>query len=202
VTTISEKTCEKRGPGRPRDEEARRRILESAARLLEEVGFAGVTVEAIAEDSGASKATVYRWWPNKAAVLIEAFRETVARELPFPDTGSLSDDVRLQLHNFANMLNGRRGRAFAAFLAGAQTDAEVAQAFRDMWIAPRRAEAKQALERHCETGELPSNVNLDLAVELLYAPLYYKLLTGFGAITPEYVDELAETALRGLRNAR
>jgi len=202
VTVISEKLLDKRGPGRPRDEDVRRRILQSAGRLLEEHGFAGVTVEAIADDSGASKATVYRWWPNKAAVLIEAFRETVASELPFPDTGSLSEDVRQQLQNFAAMLNGRRGRAFAAFLAGAQTDPDVAEAFRQMWIAPRRAEAKQALERHCRSGELPPNADLDLAVELLYAPLYYRLLTGFGSITKEYVDELAETALRGLRNAR
>jgi AcrR family transcriptional regulator len=200
VNAIPEKTCDKRGPGRPRDEEVRWRILDSAARLLEEVGFASVTVEAIAEHAGAGKATVYRWWPNKAAVLIEAFRETVASELPFPFTGSLSSDVRQQLQNFAAMLNGRSGRAFAAFLAAAQTDAEVAEAFRQMWIAPRRAEAKQALQRHCETGELPETVNLDLAVELLYAPLYYRLLTGYGSITDEYVHELAETALRGLRN--
>jgi hypothetical protein len=132
-------------------------------------------------------------------VLIEAFREAVASELPFPDTGSLAEDVRQQLQNFAGMLTGRRGRVFAAFLTAAQTDADVAEAFRQVWIAPRRAEAKRALQRHCDTGDLPGDLDLDLAVELLYAPLYYRLLTGFGDITSAYVDELARTALRGLQ---
>ncbi len=201
--TTLDKLCDKsvtRGPGRPRDEEVRRRILEAGAGVLEDAGFANATMEAIAERAGASKATIYRWWPNKAAVLIEAFREAVSSELPFPQTGSLDECVRQQLLQFAGMLTGRRGRVFAAFLAAAQSDPDVAEAFRQMWIAPRRAEAKEALQRHCGTGELPPGVDLDLAVELLYAPLYYRLLTGFGAITPEYVQQLTQTALNGLRH--
>ena len=71
-----------------------------------------------------------------------------------------------------------------------------------MWIAPRRAEAKVALSRHFGTGELPPNTDLDLAVELLYAPLYYRLLTGFGEITPEYIDNVAQTVLRGADGRR
>lgn len=187
-----------RGPGRPRDEEVRLRILASAATLLEEVGYSNVTIESIAEHAGASRATIYRWWPNRAAVLIEAFREAVASELPFPDTGSLAEDVRRQLTQFAGMLTGRRGRIFAAFIAGAQADPEVAEAFRDLWIAPRRAEAKHALERHRLTGELSANVDLDLAVEILYAPLYYRLLTGYGPLSSPYVEALAHVALKGL----
>lgn len=93
-----------RGPGRPRDEEVRKRILDSAAQLLEERCFDDITVEAIAEHSGAGKATVYRWWPNKAAVLIEAFRERISRELPFPNTGDFRHDVRQQLQNFTEVI--------------------------------------------------------------------------------------------------
>src|ERR1700761_3349457 len=83
-----------KGPGRPRDEEVRKRILDSAAQLLEQRCFDDISVDAIAEHSGAGKATIYRWWPNKAAVLIEAFRERIAQELPFPDTGDFRRDVR------------------------------------------------------------------------------------------------------------
>jgi AcrR family transcriptional regulator len=191
-----------RGPGRPRNEGCRRRILDSAAHLLETVGFASATMEAIAEHAGASKATIYRWWPNKAAVLIEAFREAVTSELPFTVTGSLEDDIRRQLRQFGKMLNSKRGRAFAAFVAAAQSDPEVAEAFRTMWIAPRRAGAKESLRRYCESGELPSDLDLDLAVETLYAPLYYRLLTGYGSITPRYVNALAQTILNGLRSSR
>src|ERR1700759_655666 len=106
-----------RGPGRPRCEETRPRILTAAAKLLEEVGFSEATTEAIAERAGASKATIYRWWPNKAAVLIEALRERIARESPFPNTGDLRSDIHRQVQNFIDFLNSRRGRILRAFIA-------------------------------------------------------------------------------------
>src|SRR5580698_7933220 len=92
-----------KGPGRPRDEEVRKRILNSAAELLEARCFEEITVDSIAEHSGAGKATIYRWWPNKAAVLIEAFRERIAEELPFPDSGDFRLDVRQLLHDFTEI---------------------------------------------------------------------------------------------------
>src|SRR5579871_1658870 len=123
-----------KGPGRPRDEEVRKRILSSAAHLLESKAFDDITVDAIAENAGSCKATVYRWWPNKAAVLIEAFREKAARELPFPDTGNFREDIRLQLRNFTQIILGGRGKVFARFIAGAQADPDAAEAFREVWI--------------------------------------------------------------------
>src|SRR5579864_4805918 len=137
-----------KGPGRPRDEEVKKRILTSAARLLEAKTFDDITVDAIAEDAASCKATVYRWWPNKAAVLIEAFREKVSTELPLPDTGDFRSDVRQQLRNFAKIVCGGRGRIFGGFIAGAQADPDVAEAFRESWIRPRRAEAKKVFAKY------------------------------------------------------
>jgi AcrR family transcriptional regulator len=187
-----------RGPGRPRDEDVRARILTSAARLLEIRPFDEITVDAIAEESRSCKATLYRWWPNKAGVLIEAFREKVTTELPFPDTGDLRADVRQQLRNFSRVVYGGRGKIFSGFIAGAQSDPDVAEAFRESWIRPRRAEAKKVFEKYVERGVVRPEQDLDLAVEILYAPLYYRLLTGYGKITDAYIDELVDTALQGL----
>jgi AcrR family transcriptional regulator len=188
-----------RGPGRPRCEEARQRILTAAAEILEEVGFAEATVDAIADRAGASKATVYRWWPHKAAVLIEAFRESVAGELPFAITGDLEADLRKQLAQFGAMLRGRKGRAFAGFIAGAQSDPDLAEEFRNSWIHPRREEAKHVLRHYVETGDLPRGIDLDLSIELLYAPLYYRLLTGYGELTDEFAETVARQVLHGLK---
>src|SRR5580698_1915584 len=105
----------KRGRGRPRDEAARLRILKAALELMDELAFGQVTAEAIAERAGTSKATVYRWWPNKAAVLIEAFREAIAPELPLRNTGTLRDDLTSQLRNFSRVLSGRGGRMLRSF---------------------------------------------------------------------------------------
>jgi AcrR family transcriptional regulator len=192
-----------KGPGRPRDEEVRGRILDSAAQLLEDRCFDDITVEAIAEQSGAGKATIYRWWPNKAAVLIEAFRERITRELPFPDTGDFRQDVRQQLKNFTQIIYwGRRGKVFRAFISGAQADPEIAKAFRELWIRPRRAEARKLFERYIAEGVARADLDPDLAVEMVFAPLYYRLLTGWGEITGEYLDRLVDTVLPAFLNHR
>jgi|SRR5579875_454347 len=201
MTTLVREQAEElgqRGRGRPRDEVARKRILEAALELVEAQGFAATTTDAIAERAGASKATIYRWWPNKAAVLIEALREAVAQETPMPETGSLSEDIRIQLRNFVKLLTGRRGRIFKAFVAAAQNDPEVAETFRAVWIVPRRTIAKAALERH-RGRDLREDADLDLLMDAIYGPLYFRLLAGHRPLTEKFTDALTEVVLEGIR---
>jgi AcrR family transcriptional regulator len=190
-----------RGPGRPRDEDARKRILKAASDLLESVGFGGVTVEAIAERAGASKATVYRWWPNKASVVTEAFRHSVSPDFPFAETGSLCGDIKEQLRKFSRFLVGRKGRLLTAFLLAAQSDTELAAAFRDHWITPLRARGRIVLGAHQANGELPVDADLDLVMDMMYAPLYYNLLTGYRPISPTYAEAVTRAVLNGVRAA-
>jgi AcrR family transcriptional regulator len=183
-------------PGRPRDECARQRILDAALTLLDELGFAAATVDAIAVRAGVGKATVYRWWPNKAAVVIEAFREAVIPELPFPDTGSIEDDIRLQMRKFNRLLTGRRGRTLAAIVAAAQSDADVAAALWNNWFGLRRAEAKAALLRK---PQWPPHADPELLLDLLYGPMYYRLLLKHLPLSPEYAEAIADLALKAIR---
>jgi AcrR family transcriptional regulator len=187
-----------RGRGRPRCEVTRKRILEAALESLDEVGFANTTTDLIAERAGASKATIYRWWPTKAALLLEALRDVVAQELPFPDTGDLKEDLCLQLRNFVKLLTGRRGRILKAFLIAAQSDEEVATAFRNVWVIPRRAEAKAVLEKHHREGRMRADTDLELLLDTLYGPLYFRLLAGHGTLSPAYADGIADLVLTGL----
>lgn len=205
VSTLTKEQGEEngaRGRGRPRCEVTRKRILEAALESLDEVGFVNTTTDSIAERAGASKATIYRWWPTKAALLLEALRDVVAQELPFPDTKDLKEDVRQQLRNFVKLLTGRRGRVLRSFVAAAQSDIEVATAFRNVWVIPRRAEAKLVLEKHQQEGRLPAEMDLELLMDVLYGPLYYRLLAGHGALSLAYADEIAEFALAGLVQQR
>jgi len=188
-----------RGRGRPRDEEARARILQAALDMLEETCFANATADAIAERAGASKATIYRWWPNKEAVFIEALREATAQELPFPDTGNLDEDLHRQLHNFVKLLTGRWGRKFKKFIAAAQSDPSVAEAFRTLWIEPRRAQAKAVLEKHQAEGRLSKETDLEVFIDALYGPFYFRLLAGHRPLTPTLAEEIANMALRSVR---
>lgn len=187
-----------RGPGRPRDEGARKRILKAALDLMDETAFPQVTTEAIAERAGVSKATVYRWWPNKAAVAIEAFREAIAPELPLRNTGSLRQDLTQQVRNFARMLSGRGGRMLRSFLIAALTDPEVDAAFRSAWSDPRRAEAKQMLREKQSAGQLRKDADLDLVLDSLYGPLYYRFLVKNEAPSQKYAEALADLVISGL----
>src|SRR3954454_1079771 len=191
-----------RGRGRPRSEVSRQRILDAALETLQVSGFTCSTTDSIAERAGASKATIYRWWPSKASLLAEALREAVAHDMPFPETGDLATDIELQLQNFIGLLNGRLGRAFKAFVGAAQSDPEVAAAFLEEWVKPRRKEAKTVLEHYQVSGQIAADVDLDLVLDLLYGPLYFRLLSGYGALTPEYAKQITSFALNGLASQR
>ena len=190
-----------RGRGRPRDEAARQRILKAALDLMEETAFAQVTAEAIAERAGTSKATVYRWWPNKAAVVIEAFREAVAPELPLRDTGSLREDLTTQVKNFARVLSGPGGRMLRSFVVAARSDPDVAAAFRSIWSDPRRAAAREILRRKQARGQLRKGADLDLVLDSLYGPLYYRFLVKNEPPSQKYAEALVGLVIQGLAAA-
>jgi len=112
-------------------------------------------------------------------VLIEAFRERISRELPFPSTGDFTQDCGSSSEILPKSFIGAAGEVFRSFIAGAQADPEIATAFRELWIRPRRAEARKLFEGYIAQGVARASLDPDLAVELLFAPLYYRLLTGW-----------------------
>jgi AcrR family transcriptional regulator len=187
-----------KAPGRPRDEAARGRIREAALALLEEVGFANVTCDAIAQRSGASKATLYRWWPNKAAVVIDAFVESVTPELPLRETSTLEEYVTVHLRQFAKVVSGRKGRLLAAVIAAAQNDPEVEAAFLSHWIKPRRALSRKALQKFKNKGLLPERFDIEQVLDAMYGPFHFLLMVRHGRPTPAYAEGLAAMLVHGL----
>lgn len=187
------------GRGRPRSERARRAILKAAGELLERDGFTAVTMERIAERAGVSKATIYRWWPNKAAVMTDSFLELMVADTSPLDTGSAREDLRLRLRGLAHMLAGRSGRFVAALIAESQTDSEVAEALRTHWISVRRRETRPLLRRGIERGELRSDLDLEVAIDALYGPVYWRMLTGYAPLSDDFVDRLVDHVMVGLR---
>ena len=187
-----------RSPGRPRSERAHRAILQAANELLEREGFAAVTMEAIAERAGVSKATIYRWWPNRAAVVMDGFLSTVSSEVPFPHTGHAREDIRIHMRRLAEAFSGKMGRTVAALIAEGQTDPELAEALRSRWISVRRAEAREILELGIERGELREDLDLEVAVDVLYGPIYYRMLVGHAPLEGDFAKALADHIFSGL----
>lgn len=187
----------KRAPGRPRSEDARKAILRSTLKLLQETGFPDLSIEAIAAHADVGKATVYRWWPNKASLVAEAFSHSADEELRFPNTGSVRDDVSIQMKHLVRVLRGRRGRIVAALIGGGQSDPELIEAFRDRFMLPRRQEAYQTLRRGIARQELPEDLDLDLTLDTLYGSLYMRFLIRQTGLTEEYVDEVVALVMDG-----
>ena len=184
--------------GRPRDPTARAAILAAARALLDEGGLPAVTMEAIARRAGVGKPTVYRHWPNAPAVAMAAFLETAV-----PPTGDGShapplDALRAQLAAIAGAFAARTGRNVKAMIAASLGETELAKAFRNQFIAASRAEGRTILERAIAAGALRAGVDLDVTLDLIYGPLYYRLLVGHAPLNREFTDALLDQVLSGL----
>lgn len=193
---------EKRPPGRPRSTECHAAILQAALELLEEVGFANLTIEGIAARVGCGKTTIYRRWPNKASVVMDAFLASTAPETGFRDTGSVREDFRRQLRSVVRVLAGPRGRLIATLVAGGQVDPELGEAYRSRWQSIRREEARRVLQRGITRGELAAETDPDLILDALYGPLYYRLLIKHAPLTQGYADALVDLVMRGAGQPR
>ncbi|HVI10332.1 MAG TPA: TetR/AcrR family transcriptional regulator [Candidatus Binatia bacterium] len=191
-----------RAVGRPRSEQARLAILRTTLQLLGRNGFSDLTIEDVAAHAGVGKATVYRWWPNKAALIADAFAQSAGRRLLFPDTGSVLTDMSQQMRQLIKVFRSRRGRIVAAILAGGQSDPELIAAFRERFLLPRRREAYITLQRAVERGELRRNVDMDLLLDSLYGPIYMRFLIRHERLTPDFVDELCRLVLTGAEPPR
>jgi len=197
-----ENTSGKRPPGRPRSEQARQAILRSTLQLLGEKGFSDLSIEDVAGRAAVGKATVYRWWPNKGALIADAFASSTTRNLRFPDTGSLQTDMSRQMRQLVKVFRSPRGRIVSAILAAGQSDKELIASFRDRFLWPRRREAYATLHRGIVRGELHKDVDPDLILDSLYGPIYMRFLIQHDRLTPDFVDRLCSLVLGGARPAR
>ena len=192
----------KRPPGRPRSEQARQAILRTTLKILGKNGFSDFKIEEVAARALVGKATVYRWWPNKGALIADAFASSTTRKLRFPDTGSVYADMSQQMRQLIKVFRSRRGRIVSAILAAGQSDKDLIEAFRERFLWPRRREAYATLRRGIERGELRRDLDPDLLLDSLYGPIYMRFLIQHDRLTPEFVDRLCALVLAGVRPQR
>ncbi|GAB3426625.1 TetR/AcrR family transcriptional regulator [Flindersiella endophytica] len=181
-----------------RSERARHAILSAAMDLCLHQGFAKVTMEGIAKHAGVGKQTIYRWWPSKGAVVQEALNEQVGSETDFPDTGDIRRDLRTQMNGVARLFASDASVPYVGLIAAAQSDPELARSLLATVVEPRVRACRQRLSKAQEQGEIRQGVDLEVAVEILYGPLYYRLLLHTRPPSPAQVKAILELALHGL----
>lgn len=186
--------------GRPRSEKARDATLAAAAELLLTRGLGAASMDAVAERAGVSKATIYRWWPTKETLALDAlFHEWATPPVREDGTGSLRGDLLALLRPWVRLLGERPyGRVIAALITEAQTDPTFAAEYRKRFVEPRRDQARPILARAIERGELPATTDVELALDLLYGPLYHRLLHGHAPLSERFLSDLVDTVLAGL----
>jgi AcrR family transcriptional regulator len=201
MSKAAETIATARPRGRPRDARRQQRILQAALDDFSELGFRAVSMESIAARAGVAKTTLYLRWPNKAAVVMDAFLSGIGPGIGFPRNASAVERIRLQMRALTRAFRGKYGTMVKALLGEAQFDAELAQAFRERWIAPRRQTASIVFRVAIATGELRADSDIETAIDALYGGIYYRLMIGTGALSEDFIEALFAQVMEGLRNA-
>ncbi|GLW09252.1 TetR family transcriptional regulator [Microtetraspora sp. NBRC 13810] len=196
-------TAKKPNPAR-RSERSRQAIFEATRELISEVGYANVSIEAIAARAGAGKQTIYRWWRSKAAVVFDSFlalsEASQGEGMELPDTGDIEADLKVVMRATVSEFADPDFEApIRALNAEIINDPDLAAQYRDKLAGPVDEAKKARLRSAQRAGQIAADADLDLVLELLYAPLYQRWLNRSGPLTPEYADALVDLTLRAFR---
>lgn len=187
-----------RGPGRPRSDRAHQAVLRATLELFDDAGFQGLTVEGVAARAGVARTTVYRWWPSKLALLLEAL-SALWQQAVVPDTGSVREDAVVHLRGFIELHNDRRlPRLLATVFAEASRNPELLEARRG-FVAAQREPLRQALERGVARGELLVGLDYELTMDLLMSTITVRALATGGALEPGLAERIVDRVLGGDR---
>lgn len=177
-------------PGRPRSQEREREILRAAIDALIEDGYDAMSVEGVAARAGASKATLYRRWSNKAELVADAIREHVSHEIPLADTGDVRADIREFLEGMRRAFNGVDGKLLAVFTAERLRNPELAAAFEARHVNQRRAHLHRIVRDAVRRGDLPRDTDVELLAEVGPAIMLHEFVKRDGKLQRDVVERV------------
>lgn len=187
----------RRSIGAKRNPESAEAILEAAEVLLREEGYSGFSIEAVARRARAGKPTIYRWWPSKAALLLDVYQRQ-KRDVVYPDTGSLEEDLFLFLRSLLKQWRETPvGQIFRSIVAEAQSDPKAAAAL-ESYSAERRRHSGRIIDRAIERGEARHGVDPQAAIELVTAYAWVRLLTGTLDVDDDALRAVVRNVARGV----
>ncbi len=188
--------------GRPRSQEADRAILGAAVELLAERGLADMSIEEVAARAGVGKATIYRRWPSKGLLALDAFVASFREQQPLPDTGTLSGDLLEALHAWVRAVTRTpMGRMLADLIAEAQHDPELRAAWRDRVLEPLRSQHRIMLDRAIARGEISPSVDKEVVLDLFFGAAQHRLLLGHLPLTEDFIRQVVDVILDGIQGA-
>lgn len=198
AAAAADRSAPRRGRGRRPSVQVRQEIVEAAGHLLLTHGMARFTIEGVAALAGASKVTIYKWWPSKGALAMEGYAATVNQVLDVPDTGAIEADLTTQLLTFVRLLRDTSaGKVIAELMGAAQTDPELLAAFHRSYAEPRRAAGLAALRTAQERGQLHPDTDPEILIDQLWGACLYRLLIGTHPLSDDFARGAVRNVLRG-----
>jgi AcrR family transcriptional regulator len=184
-----------RRPGRPRDPDYDKVILNATLEMLFEKGYAGLTIGGVAARSGVGRPTIYRRWSSKAELVVAAMAQSVSLS-PIPDSGSLRDDLLAFQRQQVRMMDSPESRRITAGLvADLVANPELAEPYFGDYIEPRRMSVWEALQRGIDRGELRADADFTLIYDLLLGPLFVRSVVRGEPLGPSLAEQTVDLIL-------
>ncbi len=189
-------------PGRPRSKRSEDAIINATTQLLTHEGYARLTLSKVAAQARASKSTIYRRWPTKDALIVDALARLTEEPVHLSSTGTLRDDlVELADSVRRKGANSLASRIMPRLFAAGDNE-QLHRLYYERVIRPRRERVAEVLRRGVETGELRAGLDIEQTIDLLAGPIVYRTLvcsTHGVPLSREYVERLVDTVLDGVR---
>jgi AcrR family transcriptional regulator len=190
MARIATSIAKAHGLGRPRSEETRRLILKTTLSLLENETLQSISIERIAREAGVSKATIYRWWSSKVSVVIDAFIEHHVINTPMMHDVEPREAIAQHMRSLARQYAGWGGQIVAQILAEAQSDPDIRREFHERFHNSRREMVRGVLNAWRASGQIGPDVDAEILMDVLYGPIYMRLLIGHAPLTDQFMEDL------------
>lgn len=188
--------------GRPRSEAAASHddILDAVYTLLQRKSVRDLTIEEVARQAGVGKPTIYKWWPSKAALVMDMFEERIVGQLSVAGEGTAEHAIRKQVRALIRLLNGFFGKVSADIIAEGQSDPTILEEYRDRYMSKRREFSAGVIVRATKNGEFKKEVDPELLIDMIYGPIYYRLLVRHQKLDQSFGDDLVGHLLAYLKS--
>ena len=170
-------------------------ILDAVQAILTEKSVRNLTIEEVARRAGVGKPTIYKWWPSKAALVLDLFEQRMVPQLGVPQATTAEQVIRSQVTETIRLLSGFFGKVARELIAEGQSDPAVLEEYREKYIRHRRAFSTEVIERAKASGEFRGDTDPDVLIDMIYGPIYYRLLIGHKPLDNAYGSKIVDEAL-------
>ena len=182
--------------GRPRSEKSKKSILKATNSLLLHMSVQELSIEAIAKKAKVGKTTIYRWWPNKTAVIMEALSNQPGMQTPLPTPRNNAEAIQMQLEKLIRLLHSKNGETIAQLFAEAQSDEKAQAIFENNFLTPLIDAMEYSIEQGQKDGEFSDRYDVKSIVDILCGPIFFRLMAHPGDFNENFMKSYPKEALR------